>query len=207
MSDTDDDQVMTSRTIDPPVLYAGTPVILVSSLNPDGTPNLAPMSSGWVLGDTAILGLGTSGQTFQNLSRRADCVINYASDSIWRNVERLAPLTGANPVPATKANRSRYEKHKFAAAGLTPLPADKVAAPRVAECPIQAEGEVVDSREGAEDGVGIVEVRLLRVHVHESLAAADGRHINVAEWRPLFYVFRHYIGRGLDLGRTFRAAD
>jgi hypothetical protein len=38
------------RTIEPAVLYVGTPVVLVSSLNPDGSANLAPISSLWFLG-------------------------------------------------------------------------------------------------------------------------------------------------------------
>ena len=34
-------------TIDPAILYFGTPVVLVSSTNDDGSFNLAPMSSAW----------------------------------------------------------------------------------------------------------------------------------------------------------------
>ncbi len=40
------------RVIDPSILYFGTPVVLVSSLNEDGSPNVAPMSSAWWLGWT-----------------------------------------------------------------------------------------------------------------------------------------------------------
>ncbi|WP_188317111.1 flavin reductase family protein [Solihabitans fulvus] len=194
-----------SCVIDPPVVYPGTPVVLVSSVNADGSANLAPMSSAWVVGRTAVLGLGTEGQTFANLSRRADCVLNYASESLWRQVERLAPLTGADPVPAGKAGVFRTERDKFGAAGLTPVAGEVVAAPRVAECPIQVEGRVVSARVSAEEGVGVVEVAVLRVHVHEELAEADLRHVRVAGWRPLLYVFRHYVGVGAELGRTFRA--
>jgi hypothetical protein len=35
---------MSFRTIEPKILYFGTPVALVSSLNEDGTTNLAPIS-------------------------------------------------------------------------------------------------------------------------------------------------------------------
>src|SRR5580704_2526100 len=38
------------RTIEPKIPYFGTPVALISSLNEDGTTNLAPMSSFWALG-------------------------------------------------------------------------------------------------------------------------------------------------------------
>jgi flavin reductase (DIM6/NTAB) family NADH-FMN oxidoreductase RutF len=191
--------------IEPPVLYPGTPVVLLSSVNDDGTTNLAPMSSAWALGKTAVLGLGMLGQTFQNLSARPDCVINYASASIWRAVERLAPLTGADPVPTSKAPHFRTERDKFGAARLTPLPGELVAADRVAECPIQVEARVLDARPLTTKDGGVVEVEVLRVHVHPELAEPDLRHVRVAAWEPLFYVFRHYISRGEELGRTFRA--
>jgi flavin reductase (DIM6/NTAB) family NADH-FMN oxidoreductase RutF len=191
--------------IDPPVLYPGTPVVLVSSVNPDGSTNLAPMSSAWALGKTAVLGLGLAGQTYQNLAARPDCVLNYASANLWQAVERLAPLTGANPVPPAKAKQFRTERDKFGAAGLTPLAAETVAADRVAECPIQVEAQVRDARPLTTGDGGVVEVEVLRVHVHPNLAEPDGRHIRVTEWEPLFYVFRHYTARGGELGRTFRA--
>ncbi|MBI1758723.1 MAG: flavin reductase family protein, partial [Actinobacteria bacterium] len=53
--------------VDLKVLYFGTPVVLVGSRSPDGTANLAPMSSAWWLGDRCLLGLANSGQTTANL--------------------------------------------------------------------------------------------------------------------------------------------
>src|SRR5437016_7801839 len=44
------------KTIEPTILYFGTPVALISTLNQDGTPNLAPMSSAWWLGWSCMLG-------------------------------------------------------------------------------------------------------------------------------------------------------
>jgi flavin reductase (DIM6/NTAB) family NADH-FMN oxidoreductase RutF len=38
---------MEFRTIEPKILYFGTPVALVSSINEDGSTNLAPISSCW----------------------------------------------------------------------------------------------------------------------------------------------------------------
>jgi flavin reductase (DIM6/NTAB) family NADH-FMN oxidoreductase RutF len=35
-------------SIEPGILYFGTPVVLISTINPDGTANLAPMSSALV---------------------------------------------------------------------------------------------------------------------------------------------------------------
>ncbi|MCP2258887.1 NADH-FMN oxidoreductase RutF, flavin reductase (DIM6/NTAB) family [Streptoalloteichus tenebrarius] len=196
-----------SVVLDPPVLYPGTPVVLLSSLNPDGSPNLMPMSSAWVIGKTALLGLGRTGQTFENLRRSPECVLNYACEDLWPHVERLAPLTAVDPVPPSRASQFRTERDKFGAAGLTPVPGEVVSAPRVAESPIQVECRVVSTRVAEESIVGVVEAQVLRVHVHPELAAADGRHVVVDAWRPLFYAFRRYLGRGPQLAKSFRAND
>ena len=63
-------------TIEPPILYLGTPVVLISTLNEDGTANLAPMSSAWWLGWRCMLGLQTASQTPQNMMRTGQCVLN-----------------------------------------------------------------------------------------------------------------------------------
>jgi flavin reductase (DIM6/NTAB) family NADH-FMN oxidoreductase RutF len=48
-------------TITPKILYFGTPVVLLSTENEDGSANLAPMSSAWALGHVVVLGLGGDG--------------------------------------------------------------------------------------------------------------------------------------------------
>ena len=67
------------------------------------------MSSAWALGYTVMLGLGVQGKTIENLRRERECVIKIPSSNLWHNVERLAPLTGSDPVPAAKADKFRYE--------------------------------------------------------------------------------------------------
>src|SRR4051794_36088054 len=94
-------------TIEPSVLYFGTPVVLVATVNADGSPNLAPMSSAWALGTSVVLGLGAAGQTALNLQRHPECTLNLPNAELWPAVERLAPLTGASPVPDHKRERFR----------------------------------------------------------------------------------------------------
>ena len=48
-------------------MYFGTPVVLISTLNEDGTANLAPMSSAWWLNQSCMLGLSTRGKTMEKL--------------------------------------------------------------------------------------------------------------------------------------------
>ncbi len=192
--------------IEPKILYFGTPVVLISTLNEDGSANLAPMSSAWALGWNIVLGFGNSGKTIENLRRSGECVLNFPSADMWQAVERLAPLTGKNPVPPAKVAQSRYERDKFAAAGLTPVPAECIAPPRVLECPLQFEAKVnaIYPLGGTESGTSIVEVSVVRVHANPDIVTG-GNHINPIAWHPLIYNFRHYFGLGEELGKTYRA--
>src|ERR1700753_3629559 len=104
---------MEFRTIEPKILYFGTPVAIISSLNEDGQTNLAPMSSFWALGWTLVLGLLDDTKTSENFDRHAECVVNLPSPDMFRQVEKLAPLTGKNPVPELKAKQFRFEADKF----------------------------------------------------------------------------------------------
>lgn len=79
-----------SIVINPKILYYGTPVILLNTLNSDNSTNISPISSSWALGDYIILGIGTGGKAFENLEAHRECVINIPNPILWENVERLA---------------------------------------------------------------------------------------------------------------------
>jgi len=199
------------RTIEPKILYFGTPVALISTLNEDGKTNLAPMSSFWALGWTFLLGVVEETKTAENLARQRECVVNLASPEMWRQVEKLAPLTGKNPVPADKAPKFRYESEKFSAAGLTQMESETVKPARVRECPVQMEAQVramhrLGGTKLEQIGGGLAaEVEIRRVHVRTELVARE-RHIDPAKWSPLIYNFRHYYRlAAAELGKTFRA--
>ena len=114
------------RTIEPKILYFGTPVALISSLNEDGATNLAPRSSFWALGWTLVLGVLNETKTAESLAKHPECVVNIASPELCHNVEELAPLTGKDPVPETKAKQFRFAPDKFKSAGLNPLESNLV---------------------------------------------------------------------------------
>ena len=83
------------RTIDPAILYFGTPVVLVSTQNEDGSPNLAPMSSAWWLGSSCMLGFGARSHTPANLLRTGECVLCLRADAAGlRCAARVAALEG-----------------------------------------------------------------------------------------------------------------
>ncbi|MFR9778557.1 flavin reductase family protein [Micromonospora sp. MS34] len=192
-------------TIRPKILYFGTPVVLLSTENEDGTSNLAPMSSAWALGQVMVLGLGAEGQTAHNLRERPDLVINLPSAEQWQAVERLAPLTGRKPVPEHKRATFRYEPAKFAAAGLRPEPAELVRPQRVAECPLQLEARAVRINPDLRGDFLIVEAHVLRAHADPAIVVPGTQHVAPTAWRPLIYNFRHYFGLGPELGHSFRS--
>jgi flavin reductase (DIM6/NTAB) family NADH-FMN oxidoreductase RutF len=198
-------------TIEPKILYFGTPVALISSLNEDGSTNLAPMSSFWALGWTLMLGLLDETKTAENLERHPECVVNLPSPDMWREVEKLAPLTGKDPVPEIKAKQFRFEPHKFEAAGLTAMASEVVKPMRARECPVHLEARVtkmhrLEGKRLKQVGGGLAaEVEIVRVHVASDFVL-ENKYIDPAKWSPLIYNFRHYFRLGeQELGKTFRA--
>ena len=189
-----------TRTIEPSILYLGTPVVLISTENEDGTANLAPISSAWWLDRTCVIGMGTRSHTVANLRREGTCVLNLPSADLVGAVDRLALTTGSHPVPLYKQRmRFRHVKDKFEAAGLTPVPSDVASPPRAAECPVQLEGEVVALHPigHPDDCAASVEIRIVRTHVHEAILKPGHRHhIDPDAWRPLIMSFLEFYGLG-----------
>ncbi|WP_408009900.1 flavin reductase family protein [Pseudalkalibacillus sp. A8] len=195
-----------TKIIHPKILYYGTPVILLTTLNEDETVNISPMSSSWALGDIIVLGIGVGGKAYENLIRHAECVINIPDPSLWENVERLAPFTGKDPVPESKKLIGfTYKKEKFEVSNLTPTQSESVKPTRILECPIQIEAKVLNIRvPDYQPGIAIVETQSVHVHAHKNIIK-QGNHIDPEKWSPLIYNFRHYFGLGNQLGKTFRA--
>ncbi|EHB68355.1 hypothetical protein PaelaDRAFT_0481 [Paenibacillus lactis 154] len=156
-------------------MYFGSAVVVLSTLNEDGSTNLTPMSSAWALGNRIVLGLGDSGHGLANMERHRECVMNLPDSSHWNKVEQLAPLTGASPVPEAKRSRYQHVKDKFAYAGFTALPSREVRPLRVAECPLALEAVVRSVQRS--DGFSSVETEAVCIHAHESIHI-DDRHVD-----------------------------
>lgn len=189
---------------EPAILYFGTPVVLISTENENGTYNLAPMSSVFWLGWRCMLGLSALSKTTENILRTGQCVLNLPSADQVAAVNLLARTTGSNPVPAGKQQKGyRYEADKFRVAGLTPLAAETVVPPRVLECPVHLEAVLAASHELAADNVvqrGKIitfEMRITRVHLDESILMHGQQHkVDPDKWRPLMMSFQEFYGLG-----------
>ena len=185
----------------PNILYFGTPVALLSTMNEDGTANLSPMSSTIFVSWRCILGLQANSKTVENLRRTGEIVINMAPAAQVAAVDRIAKTTGTFPVPEDKVARGfRYEPRKFEAAGLTPMPSETVAPPRVLECPIQLEALLVAERPldrgGPLEGfLTTFEMRVHRIHVDDAiLMEGHENRIDPDKWRPLLFSFQEFYG-------------
>ncbi|MFF2624406.1 flavin reductase family protein [Kitasatospora griseola] len=188
----------THRVVEPHILYFGTPVVLLSTVDAAGAVNLAPISSAWALDRTVVLGLGPDGRTSRNLAARPELVVNVPGPGLWRQVELLGGTTG-------RADAAHFVRDKFGHAGLTAQPAELVAPPRVVECPLQLEARVADLRADATGEFLVAEVQVLRVHAAESITVPGTDYVEPAAWSPLVYNFRHYFGLGPELGHSSRS--
>ncbi|SMO57438.1 flavin reductase family protein [Melghirimyces algeriensis] len=199
-------QIPNTKTIQPKILYYGTPVILLNTLNEDGTVNISPISSSWALGDCIVLGIGFGGKGLENLKRHPECVINVPDPSLWENVEKLAPYTGKNPVPDFKKKIGfTYRKEKYDVSGLTSAESEVVKPTRIMECPLQIEAKVKGVRTPDHSPhVSIIETQTIHVHAHQEIIIGEN-HVDPNKWSPLIYNFRHYFGLGKPLGKSFRS--
>lgn len=192
------------QVCEPSILYFGTPVVLISTQNENGSYNLAPMSSAFWLGWRCIIGLGLNSKTTENLMRTKECVLNLPSVNEVYAVNQLALTTGSNPVPSGKFRRGyRYVRDKFELAGMAPVMSDMVSTPRARECPVQMEAIVTSINPIGEDDDVIkgqivsIELKIVRVHLEENILMQDHpNRIDPDKWRPLIMSFQQFYGLG-----------
>jgi flavin reductase (DIM6/NTAB) family NADH-FMN oxidoreductase RutF len=150
-----------------------------------------------------MLGLESVSKSTENLRRTGEMVINLPSVDQVAAVDRLAKLTGTNPVPDSKVPRGfTFEKNKFEVAGLTPVRSTVVAPPRVLECPVQLEATLESEKSldvgGPMEGFLITfEMRIRSIHIEESiLMKGNPNRVDPDKWRPLIFNFQQFYGLG-----------
>lgn len=185
-------------------MYFGTPVVLITSENENGTYNLAPISSAFWLGWRCIIGIGSNTQTAENLARKKECVLNLPSINEVDVVNKLALLTGRNPVPPRKELKGyRYEPNKFEVSGVTPMDSEMVSVPSVRECPVQMEAIVTAIHPIGEDDevlrnrIVSIELKIVKIRLDDKILRSDDiNHVDPDKWRPLIMSFQQFYGLG-----------
>ncbi|QHW35033.1 flavin reductase family protein [Paenibacillus rhizovicinus] len=191
--------------IEPKILYFGSSIVLISTMNVDGTPNLAPMSSAWWLNRSCMLGLSSKSQTALNIMREGECVLNLPSIDLISAIESLTLITGRDPVPESKKARGyQFEPNKFGKSKLTPLPSRDVKAPRVQECPVHLEAKLIKVHPFEEPSSLIaLEVHIEKIHVDQELTMKDHpNYIDPSKWNPMIMNFCEYFGLSEQLSRS-----
>lgn len=195
-------EIQPHRVIEPSVLYVGTPVYLVGTRNPDGTTNIAPASSHFALDRMIVLGLEEGGQSLDNVRSHPELTVSFPASHQWTHVERLAGVTGKNPVPEDKRAQYEFEPRKFERAGLTPVESDLIDVFRVAEAPLHLEAKVRRITPGVAGVYAMVEAEVVRVHAASEITVEGTDHLDPEAWHPLLYAYRHFYDRGPEVGWT-----
>ena len=199
------------KSIDLPILYFGTPVVLISTINEDGSANIAPSSSIWWLGKSCMIGLDGSSKTTENLKRTKECVLNLPSADIVDAIDKIANTTGTKNVPLhKKALGYRYLNNKIEESGLTVRQSVNVAAPRIEECQVQLEAVVAKIHQFSENSIipmFAFELNIIESHIEESILMGDeNQYVNPDEWHPLIMSFRKFYTTN-DYIHSSRLAD
>jgi flavin reductase (DIM6/NTAB) family NADH-FMN oxidoreductase RutF len=146
------------------------PVALVSTVDADGLPNLAPFSFFCGVGSVPptllfcpVLqgkhaGPGLRKDTLANVEATGEFVVNVVSEAIAHE----ANITAAEVPPHVD---------EFALAGLTPVPSEVVRAPRVAESPAHMECKLLQViYTSRQPGGGVIVLgEIVRFHIREEL--------------------------------------
>ncbi len=157
------------------------PIAVVSTLNEDGTNNVAPFSFFTGVSAKPMIvafcplirsSTGEIKDTPRNIFREKEFVINFVSQPIVDKVNQ------------TSAELA-YGEDEFLHAGLTPLDSEKVKARRIKESPIHFECLYRDHLSyGDEPGCGqIITGEVIKVHIAEELL--DSGRIDTDKFQPV----------------------
>ena len=179
---------MNKRSIKPFRPVHPSPAALITSISEDGRPNII-----------------TLGEVF-NVSIRSPVIVGiaiakprYSHELITATREYVVNLPTAAMVEAVDlcGTISGRDVDKFAEFGLTPVPAEKVRPPLIAECPVSIECRVIGIQEIGDHDLFLGEA--VAEHVAEDALDDDGR-IVVGKLDALCYLHGEYWSCGAKLG-------
>lgn len=157
------------------------PIAWVSTVNEDGSNNLAPFSFFTAVSAKPMIiafspmirsSTGEIKDTAKNILARKHFVVNFVTEDLAQK----ANLT---------SSELAYGEDEFIHAGLTPIDSDSVKAKRVKESPVQFECIYRDHLSyGDQPGAGmIITGEVLKIHIDESIL--DGDKINTQKFKPV----------------------
>lgn len=150
------------------------PIAWISTLSPDGTPNIAPFSFTTVLSSepppiVCFVATGVK-DSLENVRYQGDFVYNVAGEDL---LERMN-LTSAELHP---------DESEFEWAKLTPIPSEIVKSPRLGEAPVSMECTLVDIVPFGGGAGFLIAGEVVRLHVAERVFTGD--RVDPRKLRPL----------------------
>lgn len=181
---------MTRRSLSPTTLLFPTPVVLVTTVDEAGKPNIITLAwTGVVNSDPPMVGISIrpGRHSYELVKRGKEFVVNLPSESLVRGVDACGLLSGK-------------ETDKFREMGWTPIPAEKVKPPLIEECAVQLECQVRQQIPLGSHDLFLGEI--VAVHVKEEVQKENGE-IDIGRFRPLVYCpgAREYWSAGQAIGR------
>ena len=171
--------------------YPG-PAALVTSISAEGRPNIITLGEVFNISigmgtQPVIVGIAIAKPRYshQLISATREYVVNFPTSRMVRTVDLCGTVSGR-------------EVDKFAAFGLTPMPATQVRPPLIGQCPLNLECRVLGIQEVGDHDLFLGEV--LAEHVAEEALDAAGQ-ILVDQLDFLCYLHSEYWTAGRRLGR------
>ena len=179
---------MKKRSIKPFRPVHPSPAGLITSISAAGKPNIITLGEVFNVSirSPVILGIAIAKPRYSHelISATREFVINLPTAAMLEAVDRCGTVSGR-------------DVDKFAAFGLTPLPAQIVGPPLIAECPISIECRVISIQEVGDHDLFLGEA--VAQHVAEEALSENGR-VMVDKLNPLCYMHGEYWSCGEKLG-------
>ncbi len=178
---------MSKVTSKPGTVLFPVPTVLVSSVAEGKKPNLITIAWTGIMSSeppTMYIGVRPGRHSHELIGQSGEYVINIPGAEQVKAVDYCGTVSGKNV-------------DKFAATGLTPVPATRVQAPLVAECPVNIECKVTQTLNIGTHTVFVAEV--LAVNYSAEILDEKGRP-NLDKIRPYGFCNNEYRLMGEKLG-------
>lgn len=163
------------------------PVVMVTSADKEGKPNIITIAwTGTICSEPPMVSISVRKERYSHklISESGEFVINLTT-------EDLAYATDYCGV------RSGKDVDKFKEMNLTPLKADKISAPLIAESPVNLECKVTEVKELGTHDMFLAEV--VAVHVDDAYMDEKNKfHLEYA--KPIVYSHGTYLKTGEEIG-------
>jgi flavin reductase (DIM6/NTAB) family NADH-FMN oxidoreductase RutF len=149
------------------------PIAFVSTIDEQGRHNLAPFSFFNVVSSNPPI------LVFSPARRGRDNTTKHTLENILKNKECVVNVVNYDLVHQSSLASTEYPEgvSEFEKSGLTPIPSEMIAPPRVKESPVQMECKVLDViKLGDQGGAGnLIICEVVLMHMHEHIFDAEGK--------------------------------